>query len=826
MLEKSKEEVKGKFDRALRFANKVNNKSQLFRIHYQRAWTYLNWYDDYGSFLDEYLTLKKISEGELNIIEMELYFTLTQLLRSVEASGNFDLSSRNIRFKDEIVFLTFMLDKAIGAKDKPSSSIIAKTYKCILELLDFVYSKQVVTSTLKTLQKCLEDGVNHLDFPFESYRKMIDVIGEILPDNEAYDDTVDVIAKLVGKRSSELAAGEVFLERGYQKLTSGFYRESIIYFGKAVIKLAKEESQGYFYFSLMGLQESYRSIGLLWAANSCLMAAISISIKSFYQNGKISRNLYYSLEQMIKNELFIGRVPIILIWEELFAVISSQIEIDTTNQENMPIDKLIDGCLSTRLANVPYNKWASLSKLPDILNKQRLWLAEDTSLFMLGYTELLDELYKQGSEDIAKMDDFFQMAAEQPFIKQMVYETDFFTNDTIALFSTVLGTKICVSFSRNKDLLLFAETILSYLESFLATSIANVYPSTELIEINLFENSSIDLPIFESTTTSSIFTIAVNCEKLARDNFSDINTFMINFFSQMVSRNFLINDSNDFLKKLFEKEELMERLSLVFEHRLFAYHILGNKPKFFLEDWIESKQPKDYPLKRTSSPIIKKMDQLKKEEWGKGKIEDVKHNQTKVSSIIDNHIWDKAAWKGFGFFYSSQIKFAIFLAFDDGVSGKLIFDNWIRQFGHVDTNEEIKVTIVKGVDKNNPAFYRVSISKNEATMDFSNVEYIYAASRFHQMDATQPSNLTNLISGFKHFGEYLLCPAIYKADGSIQPFSESGILKKSLIIKEAWEIGENDLDSVVIKKGDTPNIPSHVKNAPVLAVLKRKNTDE
>jgi hypothetical protein len=71
-LEKSHSEVEGKFDRALRFCEKLNSKKHLIRIHYQKAWTYLYYYNDYQKFIINYLELKKLISNQSSISEIKL----------------------------------------------------------------------------------------------------------------------------------------------------------------------------------------------------------------------------------------------------------------------------------------------------------------------------------------------------------------------------------------------------------------------------------------------------------------------------------------------------------------------------------------------------------------------------------------------------------------------------------------------------------------------------------------------------------------------------------------------------------------------------------
>ena len=90
------------------------------------------------------------------------------------------------------------------------------------------------------------------------------------------------------------------------------------------------------------------------------------------------------------------------------------------------------------------------------------------------------------------------------------------------------------------------------------------------------------------------------------------------------------------------------------------------------------------------------------------------------------------------------------------------------------------------------------------------------------MTANSPENLNNLINLFRNKKEYKLYLAKMSNNGKdIEPFFDKSILKTNLTIKEAWEIGENDLDRVVIKKSDVPIIPEGNINAPVLKILNK-----
>jgi hypothetical protein len=197
----------------------------------------------------------------------------------------------------------------------------------------------------------------------------------------------------------------------------------------------------------------------------------------------------------------------------------------------------------------------------------------------------------------------------------------------------------------------------------------------------------------------------------------------------------------------------------------------------------------------------------------------IRHDEIKTYSIIDTPLWEKAKWMGFGFLVHPIERLGIVLAYENLEAGIEIFKKWINKLGNEDKAELIKITIIKGVDKNNPYWYRVNISSNLDNIFSSQPDnYIVVSSRSHQMEPTSPDNLNNLIALYNAEKKYKLYPAKI-SDNNIMPYFDKSILKTTLTIKEAWEIGEHDLERTAINENDSPIIPEHIKDAPILKVL-------
>ncbi|SHG42351.1 hypothetical protein SAMN05443144_1283 [Fodinibius roseus] len=91
-------------------------------------------------------------------------------------------------------------------------------------------------------------------------------------------------------------------------------------------------------------------------------------------------------------------------------------------------------------------------------------------------------------------------------------------------------------------------------------------------------------------------------------------------------------------------------------------------------------------------------------------------------------------------------------------------------------------------------------------------------------------NLERFIEAYQNIGAYYLVPSFAPEgfDGSQPPkFGwEYFIGLRGLYIREAYEIGPNDIDATVIREGDDPIIPEeHKDDAPILNLLENRKEE-
>ena len=447
-------------------------------------------------------------------------------------------------------------------------------------------------------------------------------------------------------------------------------------------------------------------------------------------------------------------------------------------------------------------------------------------LFKLGYSEqILDDYRRININSEAELFHYFELVANQPFRNQMIYETDFNSELEIAISSKILGCSFKYLMQRDIELLLAAETFAAFFEIFLSTSIQSLFPNTEEILIKLVRNEKIALFNFSVKDSGCEYIVEINKFSFPKEKFSELWERMVGFSSHIIGNNFFTNNILEHLENLFMQEELHERLAFVYEHRNFTINVLGENPRLFFSDWSNDK--KSYSL--IGNELVKfKIEERQKDnsKISSNSFAQSRHDENKVISIIQIKLWDQAKWKGFGPFYAPHVGFGIFLAFENGNAGKSIFEEWINRFDKEDMDDIIKLTIIKGVNRKNPYWYKVHITANFQSLSFSSKErYISVAARFHQMTPSNSENMQRIEQLIGSKSKFLFCPAQISKDGKdIEPYFDSAILISSIEIRNAWELGINDIVSVVIQEDDDPIIPADIKNAPVLEIMqKRKN---
>jgi hypothetical protein len=202
--------------------------------------------------------------------------------------------------------------------------------------------------------------------------------------------------------------------------------------------------------------------------------------------------------------------------------------------------------------------------------------------------------------------------------------------------------------------------------------------------------------------------------------------------------------------------------------------------------------------------------------------ESTTHGDMETVSPIRLALWDRAGWSGTMFITTVDDSSPPVLApvFTNEEAGRQILSQWREEFGAEDGEERIRITIIRGIDHDNPHAYRVVIGPNvtERAMDAKSL--FFSVSHINTMTPPSDANLRRFLRSFEVVGRYYLTGAVVNDERtSPVPVPDTNIIKRELNVRDAWQIGMNDPDVVGIRENDHPIIPPGQLDPPVLEVL-------
>ena len=92
------------------------------------------------------------------------------------------------------------------------------------------------------------------------------------------------------------------------------------------------------------------------------------------------------------------------------------------------------------------------------------------------------------------------------------------------------------------------------------------------------------------------------------------------------------------------------------------------------------------------------------------------------------------------------------------------------------------------------------------------------------MTLSSDENLVRFLEAFRKFGRYVLVPAIGDHARLPRPKLDDAIAKRDLHVREAWEVGRHDLDSIGVTADDDPIVPATQQEPPVRELIEWKRS--
>lgn len=804
-LELPRTETDGRFLRAIRLADADGTYRQQLEARYEHVWTSFWWFDDFQFLKDSYEPFETLALNSDHAINLEFLCNLLQLLVNSVIHGH--MSRDECRLDERTSRLKLALEQIALKEDRPNNSLEAQTSLLIIRMNQVLLDKRdnEWTDIWHDFSEILESATGLGEFNADRLIDIVEIAGQIAGNDPAYNELIEKMAEFVSKRKSE-AEGALMLLKRAQKLDFSDNLDMIRLLGKAAIGLIKKEYSDYLIEALQLMMLAYRSAGMLWAARAtCIALSASLVIEG-EKESQVPPSFVPTMKIWAWIAFELGHLPDFLLAIQLLN--GSLVTLPLTEESEIAVKEDIrdlDLALGSLFLNLNETHLSKLEKLPDILDAMGLYMARSALLYALGYSDVLRE---DGSLPLTESDEeanrIFSMLASQP-VAQSLHGSLIINEHAAQLLSTrILGLTIEINIEGSPQSILIAEAVLGSLEAFFVTAIANrAISHTEKLRINVLESDDISKPSFVINRMDmvGILTWPRTLSVTSYEKQDDVHTILNEVSGYVLISCCVAEDMESLLKSLYANDSVHHRMGMV-TFATSSYHRVTSRNISQLEDWQEAVK-RAYEL-RAVRPILAKIKlegkNARAEDSGPLEIND--HRALSVRSVIDIHAWDQARWRGTGFAqFTPDSPPCIALLFEHEEGARKIFEHWQERFGKYDKNNEIYFSIIRQLPGHDKHHYSVIItSKLPEVEDSKPKQLIAMSSRSMVMEPDTDLNLERFLESYRQFRAFYLMPALLTNAGPSKLLFDFAILKKNLIVKLAADVGENDIESITLRR--------------------------
>lgn len=795
-LERPRTETEGRFNRALRECEHHGTTQQQFNIIYDHAWTSFFWFEDIDAMYLDFMKLKEFISDNCTVIRIEKLTNILTNLINADRAGLIESDKVQL----ETTYIKELCNALEQQSDKPSCFLYVRIYIAEQRLISHLLSKESIDEDIDILKPLLLEAPYHIEISFEAQYQIITNLNKVIDDNSKYEDLVDELTLVLRKSHSEQAAARIEMDRALALMDKGKLKQAIRHFSFCIRPFEREEciEELIKISGMMGI--ALYDIGLPYSAEAYLVKATSMLLKTFYISGDVPHLLLTVLQKLCEIELMLGRLVMYLNWHELMMVVSQngQFAEDTHyNETNI----LHDGAWACRFA-ASNLKDLVIGSLPAILERANMFQSSEYLKFILGYADELDENVR----NIFAKDGWQDKMLNQPVFKQFLSDLNISTHGQARLQTTANNCTLHINYENNCQNQIVAEIFLGAIESMLATmeifEVLTITPEV-YIEITPTEGKS----ELRQLTKSNEYQLCINIKYSDKDLWECISMFIASFFS----RNSMSKEDLEYLlQSKQDGEKLMDRVSNLLHVKQSIFNVLGNTFKNKIEDW-QKESDKVYPLNRDSF-------EHKPKNYRNEKQQNISFHSTNT----DMNIWEGAGWNGCGFVFDQQGTMPpIFgLSFENLDSGKQIITEWGVKLAQGERS--IIIYLIRGIDKQHPAWYRVCVAPDVKIDDLKEGHYFASMCRKHTMTPNNNWNIDTFEQLFKRFdGCWLSAFQLDSNKNIVMPENFNDAFKFTNVeFRNAWEIGLNDTAIVAMEPDDEPFIPVGKRNiAPVVEVM-------
>ena len=798
-LEQPRVDVDGRFERARRLAQKYGSHRQRLKVEYEIILTAFWWYNDFEFVNLSYDDLEQFLLPEDHVKNVQFLSGIGQLLVVSVVHGHLTLAESKL--VERCGRLRRRLEGIAQEDTQPNSALEARTLLIVwdLNMAHVLGQPEKLPEIWLGFQGVLESSKPLGEYEFQGLEKLIWAAGQVAGSDPEYSALVEDLSALISDRRGDAAGARVLVQRARQLDFDQRY-EIIRLLGKALQGLGREEYKYELIDALKLLSLAYRSAGLLWAARSSCFMALSITVSQETEEIEIRTELFPSLKFLVWVSLELCHLPDMLTALHLLIQINGSAALSEEDRESLPDEwHQFDGVLACRIVNCTNEELSILEAAPDLLEASHLFFSRMALLYSLGYEEqLVKEGFIEAGQDPDDVRRIFSNLSRIPASKRVQGPLITNSEDGQTFQTQVLGLAVSVHCSGTEASLLLGEAVVGAIEAFFATACElGVAPNSEAFDIEIVERDEVQEPSFRLDLDLMRGEISWPNGRSPSDfKFqSPAVSFLTEAAGSVMSAACFIPDAETTLGRLYRDELVVQRIVMFTTtpnsyHRAFGRTLTRLQYQVDEEDrvFIMRSRPSflehDGETTNTDDPI-----------------DPLSHKGLQVQSVINVHLWDRAKWSGAGFF-EIEIegrKAPVFsLIFRDRDAATRIFEHWRLRFGREDLNNDLYLAIIRGVSPDDPAHYKVLVTSTRSDANNGQLSgRVGQVGRFMTVPADEIVNLERFLRSYRQSECFLFAPCILQGE-SAEPIMEIAILKKGLSIREARDIGPDEVEAMAL----------------------------
>lgn len=806
-LERPRIETDGRFARAVRLADAHGSFRQRLEARYEALWTGVWWFDDVAAVDQAFDAFADMALDSDHTVDAEFVSNLVQVLYNGVIHGQLDRAQCKLDARAARLYAR--LEILAANAERPNNALEARVLLALgrLNMAALARDEPAVSAVWPEFIDILQAARRLGEFDLMRFVNLVEVMGEAVGDDPAYDTLIEQIADLVAERKSQGEAARIRLTRA-KKL--GFDRnlDMIRAFGRIGRDLVKREYSAEFIEAMQHLGLAYQSAGLLWAARASLLVATAHFAVEAERSGDVDIALLPTLELLRWQCLRLRHLPDMLLAHQTLRGAAASLDLAESSKARLA-ERMIefDMAVGSMLLNCGADELAQLEGLPDILEGLDLMAARTALLYALGYEV---ELRADGSLPIEdpsfEIANFMSILASQPVSVDWRASLAARREGPQRLNTIVLGMDIEIAAEGTDTAIRVAEMALAGIEAVFATTLdMRAHPHTERFVIALEEVPGLVAPRFEADprTMTGRITWPAGVSPGALHDGPDTRGFLIDLGFTTLMTTCGVVDGERVAAELADADAVVDRLDLIVAS-CNSYGRFFGRDVGRLDEWDPFVRTR-YPL-RADRPAITHVTLPSAPEpedvADKDPPANRDHRRIEAHSVINHHLWLEAGWNGALYGAGEHgVTPILGLIFEREDAARAIFARWRERYGDDDVDDDIALSVVTGITPARPLDYMVVVtSRPRETHAAAREGGARTTVRHHIMNPQSHENLQRFRRSYDVEGRFVLIACVIGPSGEPKLLNDLPIGKHAIKIVDADDLGSRELEYLLVAR--------------------------